>query len=527
MRKRLAVAAVFLLSIAVPAMAELPPECGTTRPIGHPYVFILFDVSGSQNHSTACTQAEYDAGQCSYVCSGTQCHTPLQADHPGSKWTQTRQALYNVLSEHSNVNFGFATFSNQDALRVRAKHWLYQADNAGPVIPGPTGSGGGPFPAAGSQEVFGLGWSCTAGASDGCAYATPADLIDAWEVNRVRRLPKGGDAFNQTVDVFVRFGSSTVYRVRYTPVSGTLGGPIQTGVTTVRCTNSTCSTFMPIGTQTVSWTPVSDFLSWENASSTASRNQPYSYFNQPTAADASATNICPTFSGTWERNGDDAADTYVQSPGVSYNLKQTTDTSDPRGSLFHVGDVIPLDWLDPHQDDVLVRLAPNLAFDPLATPDFRTAAYFDDHALPGESFLRLRNEPARPLIPLGLTPLARSLRAFREWFDGCPASKGCSSETGWNEVAEIEDPDWGCREMHLLIVTDNADECPAWDPCADVADLRHQAAVTSSVIAVGVQSPQLNCIANYGGGLPFYPKTRQQTEDALREFFTYVVGVQP
>jgi hypothetical protein len=521
MRKPLA-AAVLSLSLAVPALAQLPPECGTTQPLASPYVFILFDITGSQNHSAACTQAEYDAGQCSYVCSGTQCHTPLQGDHPGSKWTQTRQALYNVLSNLDGVNFGFATFSNQDALRVRAKHWLYQADNAGPVIPF---GGVGAFPAAGSQEVFGLTWPCTAGASDGCSVSVPADLNDAWEVTRVRRLPKGGDAFNQTVDIYVRTGSSTVFRVRYAPVSGTLGGPLQTNVDTVRCTNSTCSTFSPIGSQSVTWTPVGDFLSWESASGTASRTQPYSYFNQPTAADLTAMNLCPAVTGNWEPNEDDAADRFVQSPSLSYSLKQPTDTTDPRGTFFFSGDVIPLDWLDPHQDDVLVRLAPNLAIDPFATPDFRTAAYFQDHAVPGENFLRLRSEAARPLVPFGLAALGRSVRAFRGWYDGC---QGCSSLTGWNDEAEVQDPDWTCRRTHLLILTDNAEECGGGDPCAEASYLRSHANVTTSVIAVGMSlNTQINCIASNGRGERYYPSTRQQIEDALMDFFTNTVGVQP
>lgn len=522
MRKPLFVAVLLLSLVAGPILAQLPPECGTTQPLASPYVFILFDISGSQNHAAACTQAEYDAGQCAYVCSGTQCHTPMQADHPGSKWTQTRQALYNVLPDYYNVNFGFATFSNQDALRVRAKHWLYQAATAGPVIPG---GGGGAFPAVGSQEVFGLSWPCTAGASDGCSNTIPADLNDAWEVTRVRRLPKGGEDFTQIVDVFLRIGT-TVYKVRYAPVGGgALGSPIQTGVTTWRCTNSTCSTTALIGSQTVSWTPVGVFLSWENAASTASRTQPYSYFNQPMVAAAAATNMCPAFTGTWEPNGDDTADAYVQWPGLSYSLKQPTDASDSRGSLFSTGDVIPLDWLYPHKDDLLVRLVPSLAMDPLAAPDFRTAAYFEDHAAPGEGFLRLRNEAVRPMIPLGLTPLARSIRAFRSWYDGCP---GCSSETGWNDIAAIDDPEWGCRQTHLLIITDNVDECPSFDPCADVASLSNQANVTTSVMAVGMSyNSQINCIAQNGNGEPFYPKTRQQIEDSLRDFFTNTVGVQP
>jgi hypothetical protein len=471
-------------------------------------VFILLDVSGSMSHTTNCSG--------SY-----QCFTSMQADHPDSKWVTTRQALYNVLSTIHDVNFGFATFSNQDALRVRAKHWLYQADTAGPVIPG-----AGAFPAAGSQEVFGLTWSCTAGASDGCSVSVPADLNDAWEVTRVRRLPKGGDAFNQPVDIFLRTANTQVYRVRYEPVAGgSLGGPVQTLVTTVRCTNSTCSTFSLIGSQTVSWTPVGDFLSWEG--STASRSQPYSYFNPSTASDSAGQGQCPS-PGRWEPNADDTADTFVQSPGLSYSLKQPTDAGDPRGTFFTVGDVIPLDWNNPHRDDILARLAPNLAVDPLAAPDFRTAAYLEDHPAPGELFLRLRDESERPLVPLGLSALGGTLRDFRSWYDGCSLSQGCPTATGWNDVAVNLDPLWGCRKAYLLILTDSGEECAGANPCADVAALNSLTGLKTSVIALGVPyGNPVNCIAQNGKGVAYYVSTRQQIEDSLLDFFTYVVGVQP
>ena len=517
MRKPLS-AAVLLLSLATaPAWPQgLICEPPYIPEPADPYVFILLDVSGSMDHATSCSQAQCDAGQCSYVCSGLQCHTPTQGDHAGSKWSQTRQALYNVLSEIHDVNFGFATFSNQETLRVRAKHWLYQADTAGPVIPGSSA-----FPAAGSQEVFGLTWSCTAGASDGCSVSVPADLNDAWEVTRVRRLPKGGDAFNQTVDVYLRVGASTVYRARYEPVGGgSLGSPIQTNVTTVRCTNGTCSTFIPVGSQTVSWTPVGDFLSWENASSSASRIQPYSYFNQSAASDSVGQGLCPS-PAKWEPNGDDDADAYVQSPGLSYSLKQPTDASDPRGTFFAVGDVIPLDWTNPHRDDVLARLAPNLAVDPLAVPDFRTAAYFEDHPMPGEVFLRLRDESERPLVPLGLTALGGTIRDFRTWYDGCT---GCASLTGWNDVAVNLDPLWGC----LLILTDSGEECSGPNTCADIAALNSQTGLKTSVIAVGVPyGNPVNCVVQNGKGVAYYVSTRQEIEDSLQDFFTNIVGVQP
>lgn len=503
MRKRLAFAFLLLSLAAVPASPQVDP-CGPPNPVADPYVFILLDISGSMNLSVPCNN----------------CFASMPGESPESKWVMTRQALYNVLSNVDGVNFGFATFANQDALRVRGKHWLYQADNAGPVIPG----GGGAFPAAGSQEVFGLTWSCTAGASDGCSASVPADLNDSWEVTRVRRLPKGGDDLAQTVEIYVRVGT-TVYKVRYEPVAGgALGSALQTNVTTWRCTNATCSTTSLIGTQTVSWTPVGDFLSWENG--TASRTQPYSYFNQTATNDAAATS-CPTLP-RWEPNGDDTADLYTQPGGPSYSLKQTTDASDTRGTFFSVGDVIPLDWNSSHRDDVLARLAPNLTLAPLATPDLRTAAYFQDHPMPGESFLRLKDESGRPLVPFGLSPLGWSLRYFRSWYDGCLTGLGCPTTTGWNDVAMSLDPLWGCRKSYLLVITDSGEECAGQNPCADVAALNSQTGLKTSVIAVGMPPGNpISCIAQNGKGMAYYPSVREGIEDALTDFFTNTVGVQP
>lgn len=512
--RKLPVVAVLLCTLVAsrPAVSQ-PPECGTTLPMPDPYVFILLDTSGSMNHAVPCTQAEYDAGQCAYVCSGGPCHTPMQGDHPGSKWFQVRQALYNVLSGIDDVRFGFATFSDVNFQRVTAKHWLYQATSAGPSIPG-----WGAFPAAGAQEVFGTSWSCTAGAGDGCSVSVPADLVDSWELTRVRRLPKGGDALTQTVEVYVRVGSSTVYKVRHQPVSGTLGGPVQTAVTTWRCSGSSCTIL--VGTQTVSWEPVGDFLSWESAASTASRTQPYSFFNQVVASDNYATTTCSISDGGWEPNADDAADTPTYG-GIPYSLKHPTDASDPRGTYYTVGDVIPFDWLDRHQDDVLTRLAPNLAIDPFAPPDFRTAIYFQDHTLPGETFLRLGNESARPLVPFGLTSLGWTIRDFYSWFSGC--GNKCPNADGWDDVAALQDPDWGCRRLHLLVITDSQEDCNTFNPCADVADLRNHTGLKTSVIGIGQSNLNpLRCLATEGRGLASYPKTRQQIEQALTDFFNFV-----
>ena len=513
----------FLWSLAVPGLLSLwsqpaPAQTGCEEVTAEPYVFILLDTSETMNRSAPCTQAQFDAGECGFVCATRDCSTPTAGDHSGSKIYQTRQALYEVLSNLYDVRFGFASL-NQDALSVRAKHWLYEATS-----PGPNLLGGIPYPAVGAREAFGLVWSCGSGMGDsgaGCSVSAPADLPDAWELSRVRRFPKGGIGFNQSVSVYIRNGGTPVYRVTYQPVGGgVLGGPIQTTVTTVRCLDSSCTTFNPMGTQTVSWTPVGDFLSFDNATSTPSRTAPETWFPQSAAADAAATYPQCTVSTNlvgWDPNTDSATD-----PAASgYNLRWPTDSSDPRGDAYSLGDVIPMDWLDDHRDDVLARLAPNLASDPLAVPDFRTATYFEDTRQGGESFLRLRNESARPLVAIGPTSIAKAVTAFRRWFDDCTQ---CNNPN-WVTTAQVEDPLWACRQKYLLVVSDGGDTCTGSGPNADVANLLSKWGMKTFVVAVGVQTSSdmlLRGLAYYGHGDIYYPQTRQELVDDLNDFFLYI-----
>ena len=72
-----------------------------------PYLFILLDTSASMN-----------------LKMGTGGWTPGGADSPGSRLFQAKQALYEVLKDVEDVQFGFAAF-NQDDVHVTAKHWIY------------------------------------------------------------------------------------------------------------------------------------------------------------------------------------------------------------------------------------------------------------------------------------------------------------------------------------------------------------------------------------------------------------------
>jgi hypothetical protein len=472
-----------------------------------PYVLILFDTSGSMNWGPPCSQAELDAGFCAARCDSYDCFVPLQADDPGSKLYQAKQALYEVLANTTGLQFGFATL-NQDTLYARAKHWLYEA--AGPGVNIPVR---GPFPSTGSREVFGLLWGCDTGTGNneiGCYAASPADFIDGWELGRVQRLPKLGKSFTESVTFYVRQGTIT-YKVRYAPVGlSTPGAPVTVAETVWRCTNAACSTTTLHGQANVLFNPVSELLSWEDTS-LKTTNPSLTYFGY-TATDTDATNTC---SG-WEPNTDSYAD-----PFNGHNLHAPTST-DPRGASFSVGDVIPQDWLSTHRDDILLRLAPNLLADPLGSPDFRIAPYLQDSPMAVESFLRLKNSNIRPLIAQGSTPLALSIQGFRTWWKGCSAGS-CGGPAGWLAVAQAQDPDWFCRRQYLLVLTDGGETCGP-DPCAETHKLYTSENVKSYVVGFGVADSStasgLNCMASYGGTSSAYmPRTRKDLVDTLNAIF--------
>ena len=46
-----------------------------------PYVFILFDTSGSMHWSPQCTQEQYDTGICDFLCPEGDCFVPLNAPY--------------------------------------------------------------------------------------------------------------------------------------------------------------------------------------------------------------------------------------------------------------------------------------------------------------------------------------------------------------------------------------------------------------------------------------------------------------
>lgn len=494
------------LAGARPAAAQ---DCSTVAP----YVFLLFDTSGSMNWAPPCSQAEVDAGFCAWRCDQYDCWVPQMADSPSSKFFQVKQALYDVVANTTGVQFGFATF-NQDALYARSKHWTYEAANQGTFIPG-----WGYFPGTGAREVFGYVWSCNTGSGNnqvGCAVTTPADLSDVWKRTRIQQLSKLGTNFNQAVTFFVRVGT-VVYKITDTPATGaTPGSPVNVTELVVKCLNGSCSSTSMIGQTVVRYNPVNEFLAWDNGSSSGlSQTNPELAYFTPTAADASASNSC---SG-WDPNTDSTADLF----SGAYNLRWPTNSSDPRGLNFTIGDVVPQDWQTPHGNDVLARMAPN--GNPTA-PDFRTSAYLQDRPVGSETFLRLKDANQRPLIASGASPLGASINSFRKWWSGCTTGI-CS--TGWASVAQVQDPDWACRRQYLIVLSDGDDTCSGLDACTQVSELSSYYGIKTYAVGLGaaasvsVPGNKLACMAANGGtSAPYTPNLRQDLEDTLNAIFASI-----
>ena len=467
-----------------------------------PTVFFLFDTSGSMHWSSQCLQEDFDAGECAYLCPTGDCWVPANADSPSSKFYQAKEAIYNAVAQTDDINVGFATF-NQDQLRLRRKHWLYEAIEDGPGIPG-----WGPYPATGDQHSFGLSWRCTTGSGGdrniGCSGNTPADLNDAWEAQRVAALPKESDKFTTDGDADGAIGRTTFFvraagqkwRIRFND-SGSdeiLGSEIITmRILRARCTNDACSSTADEISEDIDFQLVSDYGYWEFVTQRGPAQA--GFFAQGTSSDSPAGNTCVN----WDANDDTPNDIFS-----GYNARwPTVAEPDPTFSpLLDVGDVLPLDWRQDNRDALLERLAPNLALGE-TTPDFRIARYFEDIDVPSDE-LHLKDERARPMMAFGATPIGTSVRSFYDFVQGSGS---------WIEAATAHDPSFTCRRTYLVVITDgNQSACDGNDPCdtEGTEELFDDLGIETFVVAYGVpphtpilprcmgdpeEEPNVNCCA--------------------------------
>ncbi len=523
---------ILLAALAVLAgLAALDPAAADDRSLlrenfGQPYVFILFDTSGSMHWSTRCTQAQLDQGFCNFLCPSGDCFVPRNGDDPASKFFQAKEALFEVVQDIDDVQFGFGTY-NQDSLRVQGKHWTYVATENGVRL-----DDGTVFPAQGSANIFGRTWDCpdnnNRDSGVGCDPGNPADLDDPWELERILRFPKLGQSNGETAERLYFRSSGRVYLVDYFPINDgvqKLGDPLfRADIHVHRCTNSSCGNNEHIQTKTMVFKLADEFLAWDIGESRT--NPRLGFFSQGLSSDGPAGNTCEG----WDPNTDSGSDQFS-----SYLARwPTTNTNDPRDRdasgnprfpdfpRFTQGDIVPLDWETSHKQEVLERLAPNIGINGMAAPDFGVSSYFSNTFQGNESFLRLKNEAARPMVAFGSTPLGNSIKSFRIWWAGC-AQGSCPRDIGWSDVAAEQDPDWGCRRKFLLVITDGDETCGGPDACSGTAALFAQEGVKTFVVAFGVQNTpgnRLTCMASNGGtGDPIFPQNKQELVAALSKIF--------
>jgi hypothetical protein len=167
------------------------------------------------------------------------------------------------------------------------------------------------------------------------------------------------------------------------------------------------------------------------------------------------TQVPPATCRGWEPNGD-ADDLYR---GKNFNQTTTANPNDGGyPAVMQYGDVIPMDWQSAadraagessdNRRRIRERLAPNLIGNPNAMPNFGVASYFNNSTSNGS--LNFVNSSRRPIIAHGGTPLARTLDDFRAHY------------ALWEAQAEQHDPQFGCKQVHVILITDGLDTCESF-----------------------------------------------------------------
>jgi hypothetical protein len=467
-----------------------------------PYVFILLDVSGSMHQTVTCSASDIANGFCNQLCVGGNCLPRMSGDDPESKLSVAKQSIYAIMQSTANVNFGFGTF-DQAGLHMSWKHWWYSVD-ASQTNGFIALDDGTLYPAAGQQEVFGQEfWPCTDAFGNpgqnaalryiGCGGTVtagptynpvivppqPAHLDDSWENERVRRYPKLGDANSTTWFTYITQlsdNSKPVYRVTYTPVapgSGftqVLGDPkIRVKVAVDKCTNANCTSVTAKGSSVMTWSYANEFHYWEPGEGVTKAPSDNGASGGGAFYGANARAVVSSSNGgnlSYMDTNADTNDCYTGGFVTNFNCSNGQNgvngrlptTADPFGrspaSLWTQGDLIPLDWKDPHNTVIQQHMAPNI-LGGATTPDFHIATYYQDHRTLAETALRLKDTTQRPLAPEGGTPTGGAMQAFADYL--ATTNGGSPFFPGFCQKASDPvngDANFNCRATYLLLITD-------------------------------------------------------------------------
>jgi hypothetical protein len=166
-----------------------------------------------------------------------------------------------------------------------------------------------------------------------------------------------------------------------------------------------------------------------------------------------------------------------------YNAKVDPTNFNNLGRPLDRGDVLPFDWTLPDgqsRQELLRRLSPSFG------GNFGAASYFEDTPVNGQ--LPVGADGA-PVIAEGASPLAKAINDFRCWSLGKDSNKckltSFPSQGGWKDLACAADPDFGCRRVFLILISDGEDGLrdngPSGEsPTADVSDMKNSLLATKT-----------------------------------------------
>jgi hypothetical protein len=552
------------MAAAVAALAVLVLLAGGLKPAytddidllrfttAKPYVYFIVDNSASMNMAP----------------DGSWVHA--NGDDPRSKMYQVKQVLYEVFKDVNDIQFGFASF-NQDALRVKSKHWLYYyvsstsnklpndwpinypaADNDGPVITAANGTvtsdiEGDLMTFGAHLDATGEGGTCLSPLTFGNVGADDRETINRYAklgalgASSTRIWIEGG-AGNKTYRLTVERPSKKVDDVTPNPALGADSMDVRLTLEELKnnaCPGDSADDFAKTYTTRLELTLWTDFLMNDDLNGRklglddpkGGVDELAGFWPARDVLDSTTCNSSHPHTGLgWEGNYDTTAEGpgFPEDPfcagGDCTTLKRPT-VAEPNsdiGKALDRGDMLPFDWRTDQKTEFLKRFVPNHE---LAAPDFRIASYFKKEADASTGLLPLNDPSQIPMIAAGPTPLGAATIDFRCWY--LDDSNKCGDDLynpGFESRAAKYDSEWGCRRPYLIVLSDGGMSCQGPNPCNDTADLKNKGGVQTWVIAYGAdcsktQNP-LKCMPSVSnndspGKLPLCPQNSTQLKTEL------------
>lgn len=507
----------FISATVVALLGTLVPAHADDRDLfraasADPYIFILFDTSGSMH---------WDQQGNGVVSS---------ADDPRSRLYQAKSALYQVLRGlDDDARIGWAHFS-QDSLYAYRKHWAYKPKERAADPPWFETV---PYPVVGVPEVFGRNYYTFGALPEQFSYcgAYPNGGAFGWSydaaigLEHARFHPKLGDELNVPTSAYIQH-DGVMYKFEWERVAGGLGSneiTVRTRVFSVAATypdqvdgqpdprTANC-TLTALGESDIVYEPAfavdpdgvalrdqngalaNDFVA-RTERSRLPGNRTLDIFGMTTDSTCPSNQTVSEWGPLWHPNntpstgfldaGDDSQLQYdnFDVPGGRYG---GTPCSASAKALTR-GSVLPWDWVQhptpspqpgfetSTKEELMCRLAPNTCSSDASdyhvvtkadkdaglygefdigdrVPDFRVARYFENErdGTTNRLVLKSRFERYPPIAAFDSTPLAGMMRELDNWLDyWLPCAQDGSSG----------DRNLPCRQRYAIVLTDGAETC--------------------------------------------------------------------